>query len=170
MEEQLAELFGGMPNEVITMLIAMIPIAELRGAIPWALAAPPYGGGLSWPWAYFYAVIGNFIPIIPILLFIEPVSNWLRRIKFFDKFFDWLFTRTRKKAQKNIERYEALGLALFVAIPLPVTGAWTGALAAFVFGIKFPKAIICILGGILIAGVVVTLASLGVISFLKIFI
>lgn len=170
MEEQLAELFGGMPNEVITMLIAMLPIAELRGAIPWALAAPPIGGGLTWQTAYLYAVIGNFIPIIPVLLLIEPVSNWLRKYKMFDKFFDWLFTRTRKKAQKNIEKYEALGLTLFVAIPLPVTGAWTGALAAFVFGIKFPRAVACIIAGILIAGCVVTLASMGVISFLKIFI
>lgn len=170
MEEQLAELFGGMPNEVITMLIAMLPIAELRGAIPWALAAPPIGGGLTWQTAYLYAVIGNFIPIIPVLLLIEPVSNWLRKYKMFDKFFDWLFTRTRKKAQKNIEKYEALGLTLFVAIPLPVTGAWTGALAAFVFGIKFPRAVAYIIAGILIAGCVVTLASMGVISFLKIFI
>lgn len=170
MEEQLAELFGGMPKETITLLIAMIPIAELRGAIPWALAAPPIGGGLSWQSAYLYAVIGNFIPVIPILLLIEPVSNWLRKYTIFDKFFTWLFARTRKKAQKNIERYEALGLTLFVAIPLPVTGAWTGALAAFVFGIKFHRALACIIAGILIAGVVVTLASLGVIGFLKIFI
>jgi uncharacterized membrane protein len=170
MEAQLAQIFGGMPNEVITLLIAMLPIAELRGAIPWALATAPYGGGLSWQTAYFYAVVGNFIPIIPILLLIDPVSNWLRRFKIFDRFFNWLFTRTRRKAQKNIEKYQAFGLAIFVAIPLPVTGAWTGALAAFVFGIKFPKAVISILAGILIAGVVVTLASLGVISFLKIFI
>lgn len=170
MEAQLAQLFGGMPNEMITILIAMLPIAELRGAIPWALAAPPYGGGLTWQTAYIYAVVGNFIPIIPVLLLIEPVSNWLRKYKIFDRFFDWLFARTRRKAEKNIERFEALGLTLFVAIPLPVTGAWTGALAAFVFGIKLPKAIACIIAGILISGVVVTLASLGVISFLKIFI
>lgn len=170
MTEQLAELFGGMPNEVVTLLIAMIPIAELRGAIPWALAAPPIGGGLSWQAAYFYAVLGNFIPIIPILLFLEPVSNWLRKYKLFDKFFDWLFARTRSKIQKNIEKYEALGLTLFVAIPLPVTGAWTGAMAAFIFGIKFHKAVACILAGVMIAGVVVTLASMGVIEFLKVFI
>ncbi|MBN2089010.1 small multi-drug export protein [candidate division KSB1 bacterium] len=170
MEENLAQFFGGMPVEMITVLIAMIPIAELRGAIPWALANPPVGGGLSWPAAYFYAVLGNFLPIIPVLLFIEPVSKWLRRYPLFDKFFDWLFTRTRKKAQANIDKYEALGLAVFVAIPLPVTGAWTGAFAAFVFGIKFHRAVLSILAGILVAGVIVTLASLGVISFLKIFI
>jgi len=170
MEAQLAQLFGGMPNEVITLLIAMLPIAELRGAIPWALASTPYGGGLSWQSAYLYAVLGNFIPIIPILLLIVPVSNRLRRFKLFNRFFSWLFARTRRKAQKNIEKFEALGLAVFVAIPLPVTGAWTGALAAFVFGIKFPKAVASILAGILMAGVIVTLASLGVISFLKIFI
>ena len=166
MKEQFVAYLDWLPPEITTILIAMVPIFELRGAIPWALAAPPIGGGLTWQSAYLYAIIGNFIPVIPILLWIEPVSNWLRRFKIFDRFFDWLFARTRKRAQKNIERYEALGLILFVGIPLPVTGAWTGALAAFIFGIKFRRAILCITGGILIAGVVVTLVSLGVISFL----
>ncbi|MCI0514311.1 small multi-drug export protein [candidate division KSB1 bacterium] len=169
MEEQFAQWFGGMPKELVTVLIAMIPIAELRGAIPWALASPPLGGGLSWQAAFFYAVLGNFIPIIPLLLLIEPVTKWLRKFKIFDKFFEWLFTRTRRKIQKDIERYEALGLAIFVAIPLPATGAWTGALAAFIFGIRFDRAVLSILAGICIAGVVVTLASMGVISVFKIF-
>ncbi|MBN1348948.1 small multi-drug export protein [candidate division KSB1 bacterium] len=166
MQEQFVGFLSWLPPEVITVLIAMIPIFELRGAIPWALASPP-GGGLEWPVAYVFAVIGNFIPVIPILLWIEPVSNWLRRYPIFDKFFDWLFARTRRKVQKNIERYEALGLILFVGIPLPVTGAWTGTLAAFIFGIKFKRAVLCIFAGILLAGVVVTLVSMGVISFLN---
>lgn len=167
MKEQFVAYLDWLPPEVITILIAMVPIFELRGAIPWALAAPPIGGGLSWQVAYLYAVIGNFIPIIPILLWIEPVSNWLRRYKIFDRFFNWLFARTRRRAQKHIERYQALGLILFVGIPLPITGAWTGSLAAFIFGIKFQRAVLCIIAGILLAGVIVTLASLGVLNFLK---
>ena len=170
MAEQFAHWLSGLSNETITFLISMLPIVELRGAIPWALTNPPVGGGLSWQSAYLWAVLGNFAPMIPILLFIGPMSKWLRRWPLFDRFFVWLFARTRRKAQKNIERYEALGLALFVAIPLPVTGAWTGALAAFIFGIPFKKSIWCIIAGILIAGGVVTLASMGVIGALKIFI
>jgi uncharacterized membrane protein len=167
MLESIVHFLKNVPAEIVTMLIATLPIAELRGAIPWALTSPPIGGGLSWPTAYLFAVIGNFIPIIPILLLLEPVSKWLSRYRLFDRFFTWLFNRTRKRG-KVIERYEALGLILFVAIPLPVTGAWTGSVAAFIFGIKLKYAIPCILAGVLIAGVVVTLACLGVINFLGI--
>ena len=163
MIEQLAHFFQGLPKTWVTAFIAMVPVAELRGAIPWALAAPPVGGGLSWQAAYVWAVIGNFIPVVPILLLLEPVSQWLRRFKTFDRFFTWLFERTRKRGGM-IEKYEALGLILFVGIPLPVTGAWTGAVAAFLFGVRFKYAVPCILAGILLAGVVVTLASLGLFS------
>ncbi|MBN1163480.1 MAG: small multi-drug export protein [Candidatus Krumholzibacteriota bacterium] len=144
----------------MTFLIAMLPISELRGAIPYALAA----GGLKWPEAYLFAVLGNFLPVIPLLLFLERISNWLRRYPMGDRFFTWLFKRTRRKG-KLVERFEALGLVLFVAIPLPVTGAWTGCAAAFLFKIPLKLSIPAVAGGILIAGCVVTLASMGVISF-----
>lgn len=163
MVQAIINLLKNVPKEVITLVIATLPIAELRGAIPWALAELPVGGGLAWPSAYLFAVLGNFLPVIPILLFLEPLSGFLRRYNIFDRFFTWLFRRTRKRGEL-IERYEALGLVLFVAIPLPVTGAWTGAVAAFIFGIPLKYAIPCILLGILFAGVIVTLASLGVIS------
>ena len=162
MIERTVEFLRWLPNEIITLLIAMLPIAELRGAIPWALT----GGGLTWPEAYLFATLGNFLPVIPLLLLIEPLSNWLRGYKTFDIFFTLLFARTRRRG-KLVERYEALGLALFVSIPLPVTGAWTGAVAAFVFGIRLSYSIIAIIAGILIAGVVVTLASLGVMETIK---
>lgn len=145
---------------LMTFLIAMLPISELRGAIPYALAA----GGLKWPEAYLFAVLGNFLPVIPLLLFLERISNWLRRYPMGDRFFTWLFKRTRRKG-KLVERFEALGLVLFVAIPLPVTGAWTGCAAAFLFKIPLKLSIPAVAGGILIAGCVVTLASMGVISF-----
>lgn len=165
MIDSIIHALQNIPKEWVTLILSTLPIAELRLAIPWALASPPAGGGLSWSTAYVFAVIGNFIPVIPILLLLEPVSNFLRRFKIFDRFFDWLFARTRRRG-KMIERYEALGLILFVGIPLPITGAWTGSVAAFIFGIKLRYAIPCILLGILLAGVVVTLASLGVISFI----
>ena len=143
----------------------MIPIAELRGAIPWALAEPPIGGGLDWPMVYVLAVIGNYIPVIPLLLFFEKAYNFLDRYTIFKKFFAWLFARTQKRG-KLVEKYKSLGLILFVGIPLPVTGAWTGTLAAFLFGIRNRVAFPAILAGILLAGVVVTLVSLGFLGFI----
>jgi len=150
------------PEEMIVLSMAMLPILELRGAIPWALKFAPH---IPLAKTYLLAVAGNFIPVIPILLLLDPVSRFLRKAPIFDKFFNWLFARTRRRG-RLIERYEAIGLTLFVAVPLPVTGAWTGALAAFVFGIKFRWAIICIGLGILIAGIVVTVAAKGAFSFL----
>lgn len=145
---------------LMTFLIAILPIFELRGAIPYAL----FTGGLGWPEAYVLAVLGNFVPVIPILLLLERVSEWLRRYKSWDRFFEWFFARTRRKG-RIVERFEALGLILFVAIPLPVTGAWTGCAAAFLFKIPLRLAIPAVACGILIAGCIVTLASMGVISF-----
>ncbi len=145
---------------LLTFLIAALPISELRGAIPYAL----FTGELGWQEAYVFAVLGNFLPVIPLLLFLERVSDWLRRYPGWDRFFNWFFARARRKG-KVIERFKALGLVVFVAIPLPVTGAWTGCAAAFLFKIPLRLAIPAVACGILIAGVVVTLASLGLISF-----
>ncbi len=153
-------LIQGMSPKLLTFLIAALPISELRGAIPYALSS----GGLGWKEAYFYSVMGNFLPVIPILLFLERVSDWLRKYPMWDRFFEWFFARTRRKGQM-ISRFEALGLVLFVAIPLPVTGAWTGCAAAFLFKIPLRLAIPAVAAGILIAGAVVTLAFMGVISF-----
>jgi uncharacterized membrane protein len=106
----------------------------------------------------------NLIIVIPILLFLEPISNFLRKLSVFDRFFRWLFARTRRRSA-IVEKYETLGLILFVAIPLPVTGAWTGALAAFLFGISFRNAIVAIAMGVFIAGcIVATLTLMGIIG------
>jgi uncharacterized membrane protein len=163
--EHLVSFFGNLPKELITVIIAMIPIAELRGAIPWALADLPVGGGLGWPEAYVLAVIGNYIPVIPLLLFFDKAYALLNRFKIFNKFFEWLFARTQKRG-KVVEKYKSLGLIIFVGIPLPVTGAWTGTLAAFIFGIRNRVAFPAILAGILMSGVIMTLASLGVLGFI----
>jgi uncharacterized membrane protein len=154
--DSLRELFSG-SHEITTFVLSMLPISELRGAIPYAVA-----NGVPWPKAYLIAVAGNFLPVMPIVYLIGPVSRWLRRASIFDRFFTWLFARTRRKG-KMIERFEAAGLVLFVAIPLPVTGAWTGAVAAFVFGVRKGLAFPAIFLGICLAGVVVTLAATGVV-------
>ena len=157
MKEQLLLYLQHLSPEAATVIVAMLPIFELRGAIPLAL-----GLGLNVWQAYFLAILGNIIPVIPLLLFLGPVSEYLRRFPFWDRFFDWLFTRTRRRSEL-VERLEVIGLMLFVAVPLPVTGAWTGTAAAFLFDIPFKHALPAIVVGVMIAGVIVSLASLGVI-------
>ena len=115
--------------------------------------------------AYLLSVFGNILPVVPLLVFLDPVSNRLRKFWFFSKFFDWLFERTRKKADL-VQKYEALGLILFVAVPLPITGAWTGTIAASLFKIKFKYAFPAIATGVIIAGLIMTiLCTLGKISY-----
>jgi len=157
-----ATLFQNFPPELATLLIAMLPIAELRAAIPVALVAfdmPVWS-------AYLWAVIGNLIPAVFLIWLLDPVSKWLmQHSKFFNKFFTWLFTRTRKRFLTKSAKYgRFIALVLFVAIPLPVTGAWTGAAAAFLFGVSFRRSLLAITIGVLIAGVIVTLTTLGIAS------
>lgn len=164
MKESILEALHALPPEWTTFIVAMLPIIELRGAIPYALEV-----GMSWPQAYLLAVTGNLVPVIPLLLFLGPVSGWLRRMPVFGRFFDWVFARTRRRSGV-IERYGPLGLALFVAIPLPITGAWTGSAAAYLFEFSFKRSFPAIAAGVLIAGGVVTLAVKGVIGLGSMFI
>lgn len=139
----------GISKEWITVIIAGLPIAELRGAIPVALAF-----GFSPAKAFWLSMLGNSIIIIPALLLLEPVSNSLMRFKPWKRFFDWLFERTKAKADL-IQKYEAIGLMLFVAVPLPMTGAWSGCIAASLFRIKFRYAFPAIFLGVAEAGIIV---------------
>jgi uncharacterized membrane protein len=150
--------------EYLTVIVAMIPIAELRGAIPLALSLK-----VPVAKAFALAVTGNLIPILPALFFLDPVSNYLKRFSIFDRFFNWLFQRTRNRSQ-IIEKLELVGLALFVAVPLPLTGAWSGAVAAFLFRFRIRDSFFAIALGVLIAGIVVTLTCLGVIRFCPLFV
>ncbi len=164
MVEQIVQGLSGSPAEVITLILAAMPVSELRGAIPFAVLV----GGIDWPTAYVLSVLGNLVPVPFLLLGLEPASKWLRRWRTWDRFFGWLFARTRRRGGL-VERYGALGVMLFVAIPLPITGAWTGSVAAFIFGVRPRRAFPAVVGGVLIAGVVVTLATLGVIGGVNLF-
>ena len=135
-------------------LLAMMPIAELRGAIPLALGAYNLEPILAIP----LIIAANFLPVPFILLFLHPVEDFLRQWPFWEKLMTRVFEHTRNKTQKRIERWESLALILFVAIPLPVTGAWTGSLAAYLFGLDFKKSLFFIFLGICIAGVIMTTA------------
>lgn len=149
--------FATVLESIQVILLAMIPFGELRASIPIAIGVYD----MSIAQAFVLSVIGNMLPVVPLLLFLDPVSNWLRRYSIFDRFFNWLFARTRRHSER-MEKYGALGLTPFVAIPLPVTGAWTGCAAAFVFGIRFRYAFPTILAGVIIAGIIVTLSCMGV--------
>ena len=145
----------GFSKELVVLVIAALPILELRGAIPVAIIVFDF----PWYYALLLAVIGNLLPVPFILLFLNTVTRWLSKIAFFNRVLSWLFERTRRRG-KIIEKYERIGLVLFVAIPLPVTGAWTGSLAAVLFGLKFRHAFLSILIGVIIAGGIVTSLSL----------
>jgi uncharacterized membrane protein len=139
-------------------LTSLTPIGELRASIPLGLTV------FHQPiWVVFFvSVIGNMIPPMLILWLFPKISQWLMvKSKLMNKFLTWLFERTRKKTKDKIEKYGDLALIIFVAIPLPNTGAWTGALAAWLFGIPFKKAVPNIFYGVLIAGAVVTLITTG---------
>lgn len=150
-------------NQVLNIFIsAMLPITELRGALPIALVH--YEMDLLT--AYTVAVLGNMVPVVIIVYLLDPIQRFLsEKSKFFHWFFQKLFNRTRRKHTKRFEAMEELALVTFVAIPLPMTGGWTGALAAFVFGISPKKSIPLIFLGVLIAGVIVSVFTLGIKHF-----
>jgi uncharacterized membrane protein len=154
----------GLSPEMAVMLLATLPIFELRGSVPVGilLFQLPVAKTAIW------SISGNMLPIVPILFLFEPVYRWLSRYPTFDRLFEWIFQRTRRKG-KVIERLKVVGLVLFVSIPLPVTGAWTGSVAAFLFRIPVWQALPAILCGVTIACVVVTLATLGIIQLPGIF-
>lgn len=149
-------------KELCVFFCSMLPIIELRGAIPMAFAF-----GLPWWEAYIISVFGNLLPVPFILLLINIVLKWMSnsKVSFFNKFANFLYRKVDKN-RARIEKYSFWGLCLFIAIPLPVTGAWTGSLVAAVIGMKPWKAFVSALLGVLIAGIVVTLIVYGGIGFL----
>ena len=111
------------------------------------------------------AIIGNIIPVFLIIFCLDSITKWsYRHSHFLTKILDWTFKKTRKKTSEKIKKYGSVALFLFVAIPLPGTGAWTGSIAAWLFNIPFKKAIIPITLGIITAGIITTLITLGIIS------
>lgn len=142
----------------------MLPINELRGTIPIAISS----FGLPPLEAFFYSVIGNILPIFFVVWFLSALANFLSRHSIiFNKFFNWLFERTRKRFYHKYQKYGDWALVIFVAIPLPMTGAWSGAVAAFLFGIPYWKSLGLIFVGVIIAGMIVTLLSTGFFSLIQ---
>lgn len=145
----------GLSPELTIFLIALLPIVELRGAVPVGINFYH----LVWYKVSILALLGNILPVPFLLLFLAQLAKVLSKISFFAKFFDWLFTRTRKKS-KIIEEYKFWGLLIFVAIPLPGTGAWTGSVAAFLLGMDFKLSLLAISVGVFLACILVTSLSI----------
>ena len=142
-----------------TMFISMVPIVELRGGLPYGIAL-----GLDYPIALAAAIIGNMLPIPVIIFFIEKIFAFLRKhFPPMDSFITKLENRGREK-EETVKKYGMLGLIILVAIPLPGTGAWTGALVASLMNIKPKHAFPCIFIGVCIAAFIVSVVTYGVIK------
>lgn len=146
---------------IMTFFISMVPIIELRGALPVAT-----GAGLSWYIALPVAIIGNIIPVPFIIIFIKKIFDWMSRR---EGFLARIVIKMEQKAEDKkdtIEKYGPWGLWIFVAIPLPGTGAWTGALIAAMMGISLKKSFIPIAAGVVTAGIVMAFVSYGAAALL----
>ena len=142
-----------------TILVSMIPVVELRGGIPFGVAA-----GLSVPAAYLAAVIGNLLPVPFIIVYIRRIFQWMRsHLPNLDRMVDALERKAHLKG-RVVSRYKYLGLILFVAIPLPGTGAWSGALIAAFLDTPLRRAVPAIALGVLIAGILISTLTCGFVN------
>jgi uncharacterized membrane protein len=151
-------------KELLTLIYSAIPLTELRVTIPLVITV----------WhikplvALILAIIGNSLPIVVIILSLNKIVELAKRYsKFWTKVLEAIFRRTRRKTSQQFEKYGLLALCLFVAIPLPMTGAWTGSIAAWLFGVPVRKAFLPIFCGVVIAGIIVTILTVGTAAILK---
>ena len=138
---------------VLVFLVSMVPIIELRGAIPIGI-----GWGLKTIPTYLIGVVGNMIPVPFILLFIRAILKYMLKSERLKPIAEWIYRKAEKNTGK-VEKYTTFGLFLFVAIPLPGTGAWTGALVAALLNIRMKYALPSIFAGVLTAGFIMTVGS-----------
>ena len=144
---------------LFTLLVSMVPVVELRGGIPFGVAA-----GLPVWLSYVAAVIGNLVPVPFIIVYIRRIFQWMRRhMPRLNALVDKLEAKAHLKG-KTVGKYKYLGLAIFVAIPLPGTGAWTGALVAAFLDMPLRRAIPAIVIGVFIAGIAISILTFGVAS------
>ena len=154
-------------NYFAVFFTSMIPIGELRASIPLGLGVFK----LDIYSTIIISLIGNLIPAVIIIYALEPISKFLmKRFKLMDRFFNWLFNRTRNKYYKKYEKYSGFALSIFVGIPLPITGAWTGSVIAFVFGFPKKRALLDVFIGLLMAAAIVTaiFKTVGYVKFITV--
>ncbi len=151
---------------LIIFFISMVPLIELRGAIPVGLSEA-FGGSLPVIPLYIVCIIANMLPVPIIYLFARRVLEWGADKKYIGKFFTWCLRKGEsggKKLQEKAGRGLFIALLLFVGIPLPGTGAWTGTLAASILDMDFKQSVIAVMLGVILAGIIMGLASAGVFS------
>jgi uncharacterized membrane protein len=138
-----------------TAFLSFLPISELRGAIPFAVAHD-----VPWYIAYPLAAFLNALVAPACWIFLSTLHKLFLKMQWYKKFFDRFVERARGKLHKKVEKWGWLGIALFVAIPLPITGAWTGTLGAWVLGLSKRRTLLAVVLGVVIAGAVVTAVTL----------
>ncbi|MBN1445020.1 MAG: small multi-drug export protein [Candidatus Omnitrophica bacterium] len=151
MLERIISSLGAMPKEAVTLILAMLPISELRGAMPYGVHS-----GIPFLKVLLISVIGNLIPVIPLYFLLNKILLFLSRFRTGKRFSDWLVAHTLKKS-KVIQMYEMLGLIIFVGIPLPMTGAWTGTIASVLLKLKPRYYLTGVICGVLLAASIVSL-------------
>ena len=147
-----------MKKYILTFLISMVPIVELRGGVPFGITF-----GIPWYQALIICMIGNMLPVPFIFLFARKVLEWGKDKKYIGKFFTWCLEKGSKggeKLQASAGQGMFWALLIFVGIPLPGTGAWTGTLAASFLKLDFKKSVISVMCGVLLAGIIMTVLSL----------
>ena len=152
------ELFNGINKDIVVFIISMMPILELRGGL---LAASILN--ISLVKGLIICIIGNVLPIPFVLLLIEYIFNLFEKFKPTKKIVKWLKNKAMKKSD-SIKKYGYVGLILFVGIPLPGTGAWTGSLLAVLLNLDKKKSFVCILAGVFLASIIMTIISYGFIG------
>ena len=152
------DLFGGINKELVVFIISLMPILELRGGL---LAASLLD--IEFIRAAIICVVGNVLPIPIVLLFLKKVLDLFEKWNVTKKIVDWLLKKVDSK-REQIDKYGYLGLILFVGIPLPGTGAWTGALLAVMLGMNRKKSFVCILLGVLLAAIIMSILSYGILG------
>ncbi len=157
--EQLADAFSVFPKELAVFLLAMSPVGEVRMSIPVGILAFDMG----WAEAFTWSLLGNLM-VVPILTWVLPrFERLMRKRPRTERMLEWTFDRTRKKASEKVRRYQSYAVFLFIATPIPGTGAWTGVMVAHLFGLTFKESIRYYYAGIVAACIIATaLVQLGV--------
>jgi uncharacterized membrane protein len=156
---------------LITALLSFMPISELRGAIPFAMA-----NGIPWYWAYLYCVVLNALVAPVCWIFLATVHKLLygesedKGFRWYKNFFNHIVEKARNKLSVSLEKWGWIGIALFVAVPLPITGAWTGTLGAWILGVSKKRTMAAVILGVVAAGVIVTVVVFFGISAASLFI
>ena len=164
MEQLIQQIFDFLAvagKEAALFIVSMIPLIELRGSVPLGAAL-----GMPWYTVFLISVVGNMVPVPFAILLGRPVFKWLKSTRLFSSIAQKYEQHLLAKADKVV-KYESIGLCLFVGVPLPGTGAWSGAVLAALLGLPMKNALLAIAGGVLIAGALMTAGSYGVVGILS---